>query len=429
MDIRLNQFHNTRLAIVYRDPSSLITNPGNPRHHSKRQIEKISKSIATFGFLIPVLIDRQGNIIAGHARVQAAELLELNEIPTISVDHLTQTQVKAFMIADNRLSELSVWNEELLSGLLKELSVAVDLDFDLQDIGFTHNEIELRIESLDSDAACRPDPDDQLTDTAGEPPVCCNGDLFILGQHRVMQGDATSIANIEKLMNGQRAAMTTIDPPYGVNYGHSAKDNIRGTTHRPILNDNLGDEFGSFLEQVCINILSVTDGGIYICMSSSALHTLYNAFVKAGGHWSTFIIWAKQTFTIGRADYQRQYEPILYGWRKGVDRYWCGDRDQGDVWFINKPVKNDLHPTMKPVELIMRTIGNSSRRGEIILDTFLGSGTTLIAAERTGRICYGMELDPRYVDTIIRRWQQHTGENAVHAASGRTFNDMAEKGV
>jgi len=274
-----------------------------------------------------------------------------------------------------------------------------------------------------------PDPDDQVPASADGPIVSEDGDLWLLNEHRVLHGDATRLPDIEKLMNGRRAAAAFCDPPYGVDYGNSAKDKLRGV-HRPILNDNLADGFGDFLFAACSNILAVTDGAVYICMSSSALHVLQSAFTKAGGHWSTFLIWAKQTFTLGRADYQRQYEPILYGWREGAERHWCGARDQGDVWFINKPVKNDLHPTMKPVELVMRALRNSSQRGDIILDAFLGSASSLIAAERTGRICYGIELDLRYIDVACRRWQHHTGSDAIHAVTGKKFNDIAtEKGI
>ncbi len=364
------------------------------------------------------------HLIAGHCRVLAARQLKLQEIPTISVEHLSPKQIKAFMVTDNRLSELSSWDDNALAIVLRDLSVA-GLDFSIEVTGFTLDEIDLRIESLNGERNGAPDPDDQVPDTSGEPAVCEAGDLWLLGKNRVLQGDATNPQDFEKLMEGRRAGATVTDPPYNVDYGRSAKDRMRGT-HRPILNDNLGDGFGDFLQQACANILSVTDGGIYICMSSSELHTLQGAFEKAGGHWSTFIIWAKQAFTLGHADYQRQYEPILYGWREGAERYWCGARNQGDVWFIDRPVKNDLHPTMKPVDLVTRALRNSSKRGDIILDPFLGSGSTLIAAERTGRVCYGLELDPRYVDTIVRRWQQHTGKDAIHAISGIKFNDLAE---
>jgi DNA modification methylase len=200
---------------------------------------------------------------------------------------------------------------------------------------------------------------------------------------------------------------------------------MRGTDRR-ILNDNLGEGFERFLHDACANILTVTKGAAYICMSSSELHTLQRAFKDAGGHWSTFVIWAKNTFTLGRADYQRQYEPILYGWKEGADHFWCGARDQGDVWFVNKPVKNDLHPTMKPVELVERVIRNSSKTRDIVLDPFGGSGSTLIAAEKTKRQARLIELDPKYCDVIVRRWQSFTGGAATLDGDGRNFEEIAE---
>ena len=190
-----------------------------------------------------------------------------------------------------------------------------------------------------------------------------------------------------------------------MNYANSAKDKLRGK-NRPILNDALGEKFGPFLYDACVNILMVTKGAVYLCMSSSELDTLQKAFREAGGRWSTFIIWAKNTFTLGRADYQRQYEPILYGWKDGSDHYWCGARDQGDVWFIDKPNKNDLHPTMKPVALVERAIRNSSKSRDIVLDPFGGSGTTMIAAECAGRRARLLELDPKYVDVTVQRWRR-----------------------
>jgi DNA modification methylase len=416
-----------RLAIEYASPSSLKTAAFNPRVHTKEQIGQLKHSIKTFDFVIPVLIDENRSIIAGHARVLAAQMLGLKEIPVVQVGHLSPMQIKALMIADNRISENASWDDKTLGQILKDLQTA-ELDFSIEVTGFTFDDIELRIESLEISTEGALDPDDQIEAAAAGPVVSAQGDLWLLGKHCILHGDATVKANVERLFNGNRAAMTFTDPPYGVDYANSAKDKMRGTD-RPILNDNLRDEFPAFLSAACANILSVTDGGAYICMSSSALHLLQEAFVKAGGHWSTFIIWAKQTFTLGRADYQRQYEPILYGWREGAERHWCGARDQGDVWFINKPVKNDLHPTMKPVELVMRAIRNSSKRGDIVFDPFLGSGSSLIASERTGRHCYGLELDGQYVDATIRRWQAHTGEDAVHVDTGRTFNDITrEKG-
>jgi DNA modification methylase len=195
--------------------------------------------------------------------------------------------------------------------------------------------------------------------------------------------------------------------------------------HRPILNDNLGEDFGRFLQAASANIVAVTKGAIYVCMSSSELHTLQTAFREAGGHWSTFVIWAKNTFTLGRADYQRQYEPILYGWKEGTDHYWCGARDQGDVWFIDKPTKNDLHPTMKPVALVERALRNSSKSRDTVLDPFGGSGTTLIACEKAGRQGRLLELDPSYCDVIVRRWQDYAGGTATLEGEDRTFGDIA----
>jgi DNA modification methylase len=223
--------------------------------------------------------------------------------------------------------------------------------------------------------------------------------------------------------------MTWTDPPYGVNYGATMKDKLR-KKHRRIANDNLGSAFEPFLRDACANILAVTKGAVYICMSSSELHTLHKAFTESGGHWSTFIIWAKNTFTMGRADYQRQYEPILYGWKDGTDHYWCGARDQGDVWFVKKPVANDLHPTMKPVELVERAIRNSSKSRDTVLDPFAGSGSTLIACEKTGRQARLIELEPRYCDVIIRRFEEFSGKRAVLASDGRGFAEIAlERGA
>jgi DNA modification methylase len=192
------------------------------------------------------------------------------------------------------------------------------------------------------------------------------------------------------------------------------------------LNDNLGQNFGKFVYDSCVAMLAVAGGAVYICMASSELHTLYQAFTAAGGHWSTFLIWAKDTFTLGRSDFHHQFEPILYGWREGHTHYWGGARDQGDVWFVNRPRVNDIHPTMKPVELIERAIVHSSRKGDLVLDPFGGSGSTLIACHKTGRRARLIELDPRYVDATITRWQAFAGQPARLAADGRSFQEVTE---
>jgi DNA modification methylase len=211
-----------------------------------------------------------------------------------------------------------------------------------------------------------------------------------------------------------------------LNYANSAKDKLRGK-NRAILNDNVGDGFGPFLQAALTPALARCDGAVYIAISSSELDVLQSAFRTAGGHWSTFIIWAKNTFTLGRADYQPQYEPMVYGWPEGGKRHWCGDRDQGDVWQIKKPVKNDLHPTMKPVELVERAIRNSSRPGDLVLDAFGGSGTTLIAAEKSGRCARLMELDPKYCDVIVHRWQDYAGQKATRESDRMDFADLSSE--
>jgi DNA modification methylase len=284
---------------------------------------------------------------------------------------------------------------------------------------------ELEIESLLRGVATGPDPDE-----APDPspiPVTRRGDLWACGEHRILCGDASASDDVRKVLAGELADMCFTDPPYGVNYANSAKDKQRGK-HRPILNDLPGADFEAMLRTATVNILSVTKGAVYICMSSAELDTLHRAFRDAGGRWSTFVIWAKDRFTLGRADYQRQYEPILYGWKDGADHFWCGARDQGDVWFFDKPSRNELHPTMKPVALVDRAIRNSSRTGEVVLDPFGGSGTTMIAAQLTGRRARLVELDPVYVDVTIARWQAYTGNEARLESTGKTFAETTSAG-
>ena len=405
------------LAGIERWPlDQLIPYVRNARTHSEDQVAQIAASIIEFGWLNPVLIDDAGNVIAGHGRLLAARKLGLETVPVIRASHLTPLQVQAYRLADNRLAELSDWNEELLA---EEFAALRDEDIDLGLLGFDEAAIDRLLAESAAGAA----------DEAPEPPkdpISRAGDLWICGQHKVLCGDATVLANIESVLAGELADMCFCDPPYNVDYANSADRQLR-RKNRPILNDALGEEFGAFLYDACANILTVTKGAVYICMSSSELDVLQKAFRAAGGHWSTFVIWAKNTFTLGRSDYQRQYEPILYGWKDGIDHYWCGVRDQGDVWFIDKPAKNDLHPTMKPVELVERAIRNSSKSRDIVFDPFGGSGTTLIAAERAGRSARLVELDPRYVDVIVERWQNQTGNAAMLSPSGPTFGELASQ--
>tara|TARA_A200000113_G_scaffold154222_1_gene138995 strand:+ start:56 stop:1348 length:1293 start_codon:yes stop_codon:yes gene_type:complete len=397
----------------------LVPYARNARTHSETQVAQIAGSIAEFGFVNPVLVGGDNIIIAGHGRVMAAKKLGLKTVPTIKLDHLTENQRRALVIADNKIAENAGWDEELLRLELQNLA---DEDFDLDLLGFDDVELDDLLTSLDDDEAAALD---ENIPEVQENPVSRTGDIWIMGEHRLLCGDSTSEADMKKLMDGELADMVFTDPPYNVNYGDTAKDKLRSKggakAGRKIMNDNLGDDFEAFLTAACKNMLAHTKGALYICMSSSELDTLQSAFRNAGGKWSTFIIWAKNTFTLGRSDYQRQYEPILYGWKDGNDRYWCGARDQGDVWFYNKPQKNDLHPTMKPVDLVVRGIKNSSKTLDIVLDPFGGSGSTLIAAEHTGRQARLIELDPKYVDVIVRRWQEMTGLQATLSGTDQEF--------
>lgn len=397
----------TDLCIEQRALSALIPYIGNARTHSDEQVAQIAASIREFGWTNPILIDAQQGVIAGHGRLLAARKLGLTEVPVIELSHLTDLQKRAYILADNRLAENASWDNALLRLELEALQLA-DVDLDL--LGFGRHEIDALLGDAEPNHQGQLD-DDALPDVPTTP-LTRLGDLWCLGDHRVLCGDATDPAAYLRLLGDAQADMAFTDPPYNVNYANAAKDRLRGTS-RPILNDNLGEDFQGFLQAACTPLLAATRGAVYIAMSSSELDVLQAAFRAAGGKWSTFLIWAKNHFTLGRSDYQRQYEPILYGWAEGGPHYWCGARDQGDVWHIAKPVRNDLHPTMKPVELVERAIRNSSRVNDVVLDPFGGSGTTLIASEKTGRCARLIELDPKYVDVIVQRWEDWTGEKAT----------------
>lgn len=408
------------LQVVTWPVERLIPYARNARTHSDEQVAQIAASIAEFGWTNPILAGSDGIIIAGHARLLAARKLGMTEVPVIVLDHLTATQRRALVLADNRLALNAGWDEEMLR---VELESIREDNFDLDVIGFTDDELRDLLAEPETEPPAGLTDEDAVPDTA-ETAITVPGDVWILGEHRLLCGDSTQINSVEKVLAGDLADMAWTDAPYNVNYGQTMKDKLRGNKRR-ILNDNLGANFGPFLREACTNILAVTKGAVYICMSSSELHTLHTAFTEAGGHWSTFIIWAKNVFTMGRADYQRQYEPMLYGWREGTDHFWCGARDQGDVWFVKKPVKNDLHPTQKPVELIERAIRNSSKTQDTILDPFAGSGSTLIACERTGRYARLIELEPLYCDVIARRYVAYGGKQPILEGDGRTFDEIS----
>ena len=399
----------------------LLPYAANARTHSDDQVAQIAGSIAAFGFNVPCLVDEHGVLIAGHGRLLAARQLELKTVPVIRLEHLSEAQARAFRIADNRIAENASWDDELLGAEFQWLREEAEFDLDLT--GFELDEIDRLLEGTADGPAGNID-DDEAPETP-EHPVTRPGDLWLLGNHRLLCGDATLVSDVERVLDGGLADLCFTDPPYNVDYGNSVKDRMH-CKRRRIRNDNLGADFERFLYDACVNILTVTKGAVYVCMSSSELPTLQRAFREAGGHWSTFVIWAKNTFTLGRSDYQRQYEPILYGWKEGTDHYWCGARDQGDVWFVDKPARNDLHPTMKPVALIERALRNSSKSRDVVLDPFAGSASTVIACEKTGRAARLVELDPGYCDVVVKRWQDWTGQAATLDGDGQTFDAVAD---
>jgi DNA modification methylase len=402
------------LAVQRWPIDKLIPYARNARTHSDEQVAQVAASMIEFGWTNPILAGADGVIIAGHARLAAARKLRMTEVPVIVLDHLTPTQRRALVLADNRLALNAGWDEEMLRVELESLE---EDGFDLDLAGFTDEEIEELLR--DPEATFEGLTDDNAIPEEPEQAVIVLGDVWVMGEHRLLCGDATNPEAMKTVLAGGLADMVFTDPPYNVDY--------EGKTARKLKigNDTLGGKFYEFLREACTNVLAVTKGAVYICMSSSELHTLHQAFTDAGGYWSTFVIWAKHHFTLGRSDYQRQYEPILYGWRKGVDHFWCGARDQGDIWFIKRPASSQEHPTMKPVELVERAIRNSSKTRDTILDPFSGSGTTVIACEKSGRQARLIDLEPRYCDVIVRRWQFFAGREAKLESDGKSYGEVA----
>lgn len=382
----------------------LLENPKNPNRHPEAQVELLAKNIKYFGWRHPVTVSkRSGLIVAGHGRLAAAKKLGAAIVPVDYQDFNSDAEETAVLVADNRLAELSETSEEDLRKILSELDGIVDLNL----AGFSETEAEQLLRDIGSEEVLEEDVPD-----VSENPLTNFGDVFEFGGHRLMCGDSTAPEQVKKLMDGVTADMVFTDPPYNVDYDGNG---------RKIENDNLGNAFPGFLEKVVKNIFEFSDGAIYICMSSSEIGTLQSVFRRLGGHWSTFVIWAKDTFTLGRSDYHRQYEPILYGWREGGPHHFCGDRSQGDVWEFPKPKKNDVHPTMKPVELCERAVLNSSKPDGVVLDLFGGSGSTLVACSRTKRRCRMMEFEPKYCDVILKRYLALYPDSEI-LRNGRIFS-------
>jgi DNA modification methylase len=433
-----------RLAVVYRAIDQIKPDPTNPRRHSRKQIRQIANSIATFGFNAPILIDRDGNIVSGHGRWLACRELGWNEVPTLCLDHLSAAQARAFMIADNRLTEIATWDDRLLAQQLKELSL-LGLDFSIEVTGFEMPEIDLRIASLENHPDINDDPTDAVPEVPPGPPLSELGDVWVLGRHRVVCGTALDTAAFAGLMGEERAAMVFTDPPYNVPIdGHAS--GLGAIHHRPFpmaSGEMDRPEFTSFLDQAFRNLAAFSiDGALhYICMDWRHAEELLAAGGGVYSELKNLCVWVKDTPGMGSL-YRSGHELVFLlkhgrgGHRNNVQLGQFG-RNRSNVW--RYPGANSfarcseegnllaLHPTVKPVAMIADAMLDCSARGDIVLDAFLGSGTTVIAAERTGRRCYGLELDPAYVDTSIRRWEALTGGRARHAATGRSFDDLARE--
>lgn len=418
----------------------------NARTHSEEQVEKISRSIKEFGFINPVLIDSNFGIIAGHGRVLGAKKLGMEEVPCLFVEDLTDEQKRAYILADNKLALDAGWDDEILR---EEIKALADLDFDvsltgfeLEDFDFNQTDIEFEEDNYD------------VEEKLPEIPKAKYGDIYQLGNHRIMCGDSTSQEDIDKLLDGAVMDLCVTDPPYNVNYGsinESGYGKERDNGNK-ILNDNMDDEsFYLFLNAFYTQMMRVLKpgGAYYIFHADTEGYNFRKALMDAGGQVKQNLIWVKNALVLGRQDYQWKHEPCLYGWKEGAGHYFINDRTQTTVFedkadldklskeelkdmikeiiedktpttiiHEDKPLKNDVHPTMKPIKLISRLVRNSSKPGENVIDFFGGSGSTLISCEHLGRNCYSIELDPKYVDVIIDRWETLTGKTAVKLIEG-----------
>ncbi len=388
--------------------SQIIQYENNPRNNDAA-VDKVAESIKEFGFKVPIIVDKDNVIIAGHTRYKAAIKLELEIVPVIKADDLTEQQVKAFRIMDNKSSEFATWNYEVLLQELEELSLD---DYDLDLTGFDLNEFE-QLEDKYNPKEIQEDDDFDIEEQLEniEEPKSKKGDIWLLGNNRLMCGDSTSKEDIEKLMSGQRANLVFTDPPYNVNYEGATADKLT------IANDNMSqNEFYEFLSKVFNNYYENMEEGapIYVCHADSEGENFRRTFREAGLKLAQCIIWVKNAFVMGRQDYQWKHEPILYGWKEGKAHYFIDDRTQDTVWEIPKPARNAEHPTMKPLALCARGIKNSSKPNDLVIDFFGGSGSTLMAATELNRICYTMELDEKYADVIVLRYINQYGSSDVY---------------
>ena len=434
--------HNPADKVERWDITRLTPYARNSRTHSDEQIGQIAASIKEWGWTTPVLVDEDGSIIAGHGRTLAAQRLKMTEVPVMVAKGWSDAKKRAYVIADNKLALNAGWDESMLNLELGELQ---DMGFDISLIGFGKNELsELMAE----------EPTEGLTDENAVPevqeqPKSQHGDVWLLGEHRLMCGDSTQADDLAKLMDGDKADLVWTDPPYNV-----AIDGKAGK----IMNDDMSDaEFRKFLDAVYARYFeNMREGAvIYVAHADSERVAFTDCFVKAGLKLSQILVWAKQSGTLSRQDFNWKHEPILYGWKEGAGHYFCKDftlttviDDDLDIDKLKKdemvamlkqikeqmpttvirhdrPTKSDLHPTMKPVGLVQRMVEWSSMDGWIVLDLFGGSGSTMIACEKTHRKSRLMELDPKYCDVIVKRWQDFTGKKATHAETGKTFDEVS----
>jgi DNA modification methylase len=422
--------------------SVLVLDPRNPRQHSARQIKQIAQSIEAFGFIVPLLIDCHNRIMAGAGRYLAAQLLGMDVVPVIRLELLTEAQLKAFRIADNRLSEMASWSDQLLAETLSELS-ELDLDFSIEATGFTMAEIDLKIEGLNAIGDDGSDPADQVPTPTGQFAIGKSGDIWHLGRHVLLCGNALSEESFRALLGIRRAQIVFADHPYNVPIqgNTSGHGRIQYRDFTMAVGEFDAVEFTSFLTRSCALMAKYsTDGSIhFLCMDWRHLAELLEAGRLAYSELKNCCVWDKGSGGLG-SFYRSAHELVLVfknGSASHRNNLQLGQygRNRTNVWryprvnsFGRQSDEGDLaalHPTLKPVAMVADAILDCSARGDIVLDPFLGSGTTLIAAERVGRCCYGMEIDPIYVDTIIQRWQAFTGNKATHAITGKYFDDLA----
>ena len=381
------------------DINKLVPYANNARTHNKEQILKLRSSLREFGFVNPVIIDREYNVLAGHGRIEAAKAENISEVPCVFADHLTEAQKKAYILADNRMALDAGWDEELLSVEMQELQ---ELGFDLSMTGFDEKELTDLL-GADADGEAKED-DFDLSAALEKATFVQRGDIWTVGRHKLMCGDATSAEDVSALMGDTKANLILTDPPYGVSFKSAS-----GLT---IQNDSMkNEEFYTFLLASFQNMVTHLEkgGSAYVFHADTEGLNFRKAFIDAGFHLAGCCIWVKDSLVLGRSDYQWQHEPVLYGFMQNGKHHWYSDRKQTTIWHFDKPKRNANHPTSKPLDLLGYPIGNSTQENGVVIDTFGGSGSTLMACEQMNRICYTMELDEKYASVILRRYVEDTG--------------------